>query len=635
MSLPRQTGVVIQHEPEQARIRHRLSISRFIRPYGMNLGALVGVIALVLTACGSASRSSAVGVEAGGESVSPFLVVANDPYGSDVSENPYDASVVPAMEPLAILPLAISTSNITKYMGQVASSWSLTSKKFTVHLRRGLTWQNGRPVDAKDVVATALLDGLDGDAMWEDIAGISTPNKLTVVFDLLPDVSSYDVESSILGIYPLPVSQYGKFVPKGLMKDLVSYYKMLKKNSGAAAKSAQEKAISSAFTRLAQFHPKSVIGDGPFRLEAVTSSEVKFVRWDGSPFAKHVHVRQIDWQESSVTTNAGELLSNEADYSWTGFGASVMRRAMHTPGLHLYDLPTFSQDAIYFNNRHYPLNLLTVREAIAYVINRRQLMLLEAGGTNFFHPSVHPDLIDDQIVSRYLTRTQLDSLKTYSYDPSKAASLLRSVGFTKRHDEWYLPDGKQFTLTFDGPAGWVYPSTASIVGAKMLSSFGIKTTATNVEQPGYWTYQKQGNYQLDWGWGAGSVDPLVGMASVIGPGDNFSALGNYQGDPGIGFGPVVKVPGLGKVNVSQTIQSEAETVSPGPQMRKLVWDWARLINQQLPVIAYDTRDSPLYWSNAHYTDWPQKSNPLWAITAINVSGQGIMLMMEDGYIRPR
>lgn len=565
----------------------------------------------------------------------PFLVVANDPYGSDVSTNPFAVSVVPAENPLAILPLAVSTPSISKYVGQLASSWKITPTSLTVNLRKGIRWQDGQPVTATDVADSALLNGLDGNAMWEAIDGITTPNDDTVVFHLRSNISSYIAESNILTMAPLPMQQYGQFVPPNIEKDLVAYNSLLQTNPTAATSSSYEKVISSAFTKLVHYKPSKVIGDGPFKLEAITSSEVKYVRWPASPFAKNIRVPTIIWQESSTSTNAGELFSKEADYSWTGFGGSIIKRALHTPGLHLYYLPSFGQDGFYFNDKRYPTNLLPVRQAIAYVINRKRLTLLETGGVSFKHVTQHPDLIDHQIVSQYLTKAQLDSLNTYSYNPTKATKLLQSVGFKKKGQWWYLPDGKQFTLSITGPAGWTGPGTAPIVAADMLTKFGIKATGSDIEQPGYWTYQQQGSYLMDWGWGAGSVDPLLGLSGVLGPNENFPTLGNYKGDPGIGFGPTMNVPGLGNVDVSTTIEHQAETVSPGPEMKKLTQDWAQLVNKELPVIAYNTRGSPLYWSDIQYKDWPPKSSPLWAITAINVGGQGIMLMMEHGYIRPR
>lgn len=60
------------------------------------------------------------------------------------------------------------------------------------------------------------------------------------------------------------------------------------------------------------------------------------------------------------------------------------------------------------------------------------------------------------------------------------------------------------------------------------------------------------------GWALG----MKGSA-MLGPISNYPTLGNYAGDRALGFGPVVDVPGLGKVSVSETIAKEYETVPPG------------------------------------------------------------------------
>jgi peptide/nickel transport system substrate-binding protein len=116
-------------------------------------------------------------------------------------------------------------------------------------------------------------------------------------------------------------------------------------------------------------------------------------------------------------------------------------------------------------------------------------------------------------------------------------------------------------------------------------------------------------------------------------------VGNYAGDRGLGFGPTETVPGLGSVDVPATIGQESEQVGPGPQMDKLVYDWARLVNQQVPFITYATKVYQFPYSSQNFTDWPpvnsQGTSPLWDILGQGNITQGLTLMLEDGYIRPK
>lgn len=69
-------------------------------------------------------------------------------------------------------------------------------------------------------------------------------------------------------------------------------------------------------------------------------------------------------------------------------------------------------------------------------------------------------------------------------------------------------------------------------------------------------------------------------------------------------------------------------------MDTLTFDWARFINEQLPVLSWGDRKHPIAVSTVHYKDWPAKSSWLWADVGTEESG-GLLVMMERGYVRPR
>jgi hypothetical protein len=68
-------------------------------------------------------------------------------------------------------------------------------------------------------------------------------------------------------------------------------------------------------------------------------------------------------------------------------------------------------------------------------------------------------------------------------------------------------------------------------------------------------------------------------------------------------------------------------------MDRLVWDWARIANKDLPVLSFGNKNLPLQVSTRHYTDWPAASSPLWALQGLDTSA-GITVMLEDGYLKP-
>jgi peptide/nickel transport system substrate-binding protein len=98
------------------------------------------------------------------------------------------------------------------------------------------------------------------------------------------------------------------------------------------------------------------------------------------------------------------------------------------------------------------------------------------------------------------------------------------------------------------------------------------------------------------------------------------------------------VPGLGNVNVPATIDDQLAATEPGPKMKELTWDWAQLVNEDVPYIWYATKLYQFSYLSKDFDNWPPKddqgSSPLWDIMGANLSG-GMVLAMEQGYIRPK
>lgn len=72
-------------------------------------------------------------------------------------------------------------------------------------------------------------------------------------------------------------------------------------------------------------------------------------------------------------------------------------------------------------------------------------------------------------------------------------------------------------------------------------------------------------------------------------------------------------------------------------MDRFTWDWARLVNQQVPYLQYGTKGYQFPYSTRHYVDWPPVSSKskYWNQLALGNMNQGLALMLESGYIRPR
>lgn len=602
--------------------------------------ALALAAVMTMAAChGAAGSPSAAaaggGVTAGGKAGGGKLFqMGGSRWGLTWSYNPFNPHFFGNLYDYALLPLAINKpGTIGSYIPELASSWSVTPSTVTIHLRKGANWQNGKPVTSQDVITTLLLEGTDGSTIWSDVTGVRASGAHTVVLSVRPGVPAALVLHSALAAVPVPAATYGRFVVPGLEKDLLGYAKL--SNAKAAPASPQGKAVAAVFAKLEKFSPTTAVGDGPFKLASVTSAAAIETKWAGFWAASKIHIPGIEFRDfASVGAAFPAFFSHRLDFGGATMPYAIVQRWTHTSNAHYLTVPGYGQEALLFNNRRYPFNLLGVRQAIAYVINRPKMVAVAGGGHPKDHAATYPTGLLSSVERQWLTPAQIKSLNPYAYDPAKATALLDSLHFHKQGGRWIMPNGKPFTVSLGVPAPWGSAVAAMQSAASMLSGFGIKASVNGVELPGYWTYQYQGNFQIDWGWGGnGGSNPLAGAAAVL-HGNNYRTSGPYKGDKGIGFGPMATVPGLGKVNVPQVVAAQAAKVGPGPQMKKLTLDWVRLINQQLPYIGYAQKYQPIEYSTAHFADWPPQSSSLWNIFGGNFKG-AFVAMLEAGYVRPK
>jgi peptide/nickel transport system substrate-binding protein len=564
-------------------------------------------------------------------------------WGSTWSFNMYNPLGLWFVQGLVVLPLAMENyPSLTSFTPQVADSWSVSGNALTIQVRPGMKWQNGKPVTSTDVYDTIVLDGTNGSAGWLYISGVSAPNPREVVVTARPGTNMVLLEDDLLTSLIYPASTYGPFMNPGLEQDDVAYYAEDFKNPAAAATMPQYAAMQAAFKKFAAYNVPTLIGDGPFTLKAIDTSEALLVKWPGFYDASSVHIAGINYSDNSNQTIYPQLLSGGADFSDVSMAPSILKQWQETPGSATANPPSFPVNLV-FNSHAYPLNMTAVRQAIAYVIPRSNMVASAYGGNSVKDrggvETDYPDGLPDYLNSAYLTPSEIASLNPYPVNDAKAASLLQSAGFHKSGGNWIMPNGRPFTLSFLVNSAWSDVVASFTNAASALSAFGIGTNVDATDGTTVVQDTENGNFQVSMML-IGGPDPLLDdFDPMLGPAANFETLGQYAGKRGLGFGPKMAVPGLGTVDVPSTIEQESEQVGPGPQMNQLTYDWARLVNQQLPYLTYDIKMDQFEFSSKRFTDWPpmnaQGTSPLWNIMSQDVNqNEGLTLMLEEGYIRP-
>lgn len=619
----------------------RLSLTR--RPARrLSFVAAASALALTLTSL-SGGAASATTLSKAPEAASTSQYLGWSPccsWGTTWSYNMFNTYDLGILQNLTYLPLAAQeVPSLTKFIPILASSWSTSGQNLTVHIRPGVKWQDGQPVTSKDLYDTWVLYGTNGDYGWGDIANITTPNASTAVFTIAKGIPMALAEDNIFSGYVYPSSVYGKFVTPNLKAADIAYNNAARANPTTATKTAAYKTVNNAFLTIskAPVSISQIDGDGPYTLAAINTSEAKMVKWNGYYNAKNIHVPGIDYYDQGNTDIYPQLLSNTADFSNVFMPANIITEYLGKGG-HIATPPAFGF-VMAFNNAKYPLNNVKVRQALAYAIPRKTMTLAAYGSSKYAGGSYAPvpDGLPVNIQNLYLTKSQISKLNPYNTNDAKAAKLLKSAGFHKKGSRWFTAKGKPFTLTLTANSATTDIVESFTSAAKALTAFGIKSQVEATSGTIQSANLTNGNFQINMAF-PGGQDPLQIFNAMLGSGLNYITLGSYAGKRGLGFGPTVNVPGLGKVNV-HTITDQFNSVGPGPKMRQLTWDWARLVNQQLPYLYYATKTYQFSYSTKHFTDFPptnaKGTSTLWNIMGNDNMETGLLLMLDRGYIRPK
>lgn len=593
--------------------------------------AILLILALTAAACGGSSKASIV-VSPRAATTRPLVLAWAGPSSGAWSLNPWAADFSNNGGSLVLLPLAIQvTPFLTKYIPELARTWAVKGNTLVVTLRSGVKWQNGHPFTSTDVLDTLLLDGAaGGSGVWDDITNIETPTPHRIVLTMRSNVPAALLENNLFTLVtPYPASVYGRFVTSGMKQDDLSYYGESVTDPTAAAQSSAYKALQADFQKLAKFSPKSIVGDGPYRQVAVTTQESKLVRWAGFYDASHIKIPEIIIPEYSQPAVNESLIDNTSDFSngWVYMPPVIRQRFKRLPDAHFLAISGDFVTDIMFNDKTYPYNLLAVRQALAYLFNFKPADYA-ADGREHADRQI-PDSLVPPVANQYLTKKQLNSLNSYSHDPAKATRLFESAGFHKVHGKWMLPNGKPFTINLAINDAWTSQVLAWRVLASQLNAFGIKATVVTPSNAAFEAAWPTGSFTFSAYCCPGSEpDPLAELAdSPLGAVDFVG-----PGKPGIGYGPVENVPGIGKVNIPKTLAAESATVAPGKKMAQLTWDWARYIDKNLPFLQYEVFDWLVAYSTKYYR-FPSTRDPLWS--KVRSGPADVLLLLERGQISPQ
>jgi len=420
---------------------------------------LAAVVALAVTACGGSSKTSTTSQGSKGSAGS--VTISNEQGTTwTCNFNPFNASVQflsfgPVYEDLVYQNL-LQSGKATPWLAS-SYAWSNKNQTLTFTIRKGVKWQDGKPLTANDVVYTFQLikknPGLDLNASWSVLKSVTLKGSDQVVFD-----------------FKTPAVPYFFYV------------------AGQTPIVAQH--IWSKISNPVTYKDTKPVGTGAFGMNSCSPQVIKYAKnpnyWQ--PGLPKVQTIVYPAYTSNTPANA-DLASGKAQWG-SQFIPSIDKYYLSKSPENHYWFPPVQNVAIFPNLTNPILKDVAVRKAISYAIDRQRVSQIGEYG---YQPAANQTGIVTPTFSSWL-KSGLD--KVYDYDPNKAKQVLTDAGYKLKGGLFYTPSGKPLSFTMiniGGYSDWV--ASAQIV-AQELKQVGIEVTAQNLSSTTYDNNVYTGNYEL-------------------------------------------------------------------------------------------------------------------------------------------
>lgn len=488
-------------------------------------------------------------------------------------------------------PLAVLMWATGEYAGMVAEEFGWDDDgNYVIKVAEGYSWSDGSPISADDVMATFNIFRLRGDAVWANMTGIEKVDDYTVKFHM--SAPSSLAERIILTTNLRPASVFGDIADR------------------AAMMSPDDDGWNDLLQELTEFRPESPVSGGPYTIlpDSITEASLMLELNPGG-FAGDIQNYDMVQMWNGETEVVTPLVANaELHYITHGIpptteedfanrGIDIVRSGMNNgPGL-------------YVNHDVYPLNMVEVRQAIAYAIDRIQNGFVSLGESGV--AVEYMTGMSDGLSEAWLSDDTLDMLNTYDHDLMKAEELLMSAGFSRDDmGNWMDDNGDALAFELTFPQEYADWSAAAENATAQLNDFGFDITARGVQFQQHPQDIYSSNFEMairNWGLG----DPIPGR-SYLQAYNRYNGQGEVAGEgagAGMNFDNNVSYSG-GMINVFDVSNASSQGTDAMEQA-SLVSQLAISYNELLPAIPLWER----YTNNAlnrNFISVPDSSDSVFA-----------------------
>ncbi len=468
--------------------------------------------------------------------------------------NPYFASGTGYAACGFIYETLVYSNNFTgELIPWLASSyeWSSDYKEITFNLRKNVTWSDGKPFTADDVIFTFQMmkafPALDTQGIYKSgLENIEKIDDYTVKlrFSKLNTLVIYN----IAGVY---------IVPKHIWEKVEDPSKFTNENPIGTGAYVLETFTDQVFTlkKRVDYWQADKVKVDRIRIPAFNGNE---------PAQLAVANGEIDW--AGINYPRIENIQNKDIKYWFPEGNPVF---------------------LFFNLEREPFKNAAFRKAVAKAINTDELIRI--GMTNYA-VKVNPVVIKSGY--SYLIDESLKS-KWYTFNLQQAKTELESLGFKAAKDGVLVgPDGKRLSYELIVPAGWTDWIAVSQLLSQQLKKVGIELNVTPIDFGAYLTKIRQKDFDVAVSWSNYGPNPYIFFQNYLYSSNAY--VGSNRG------GWIDKYTDELLNKLSQTADKE--------EIKSIVSEIQKIILDNVPAVPLFYNPVWFIYSTKNFTGWPNENN---------------------------
>jgi peptide/nickel transport system substrate-binding protein len=418
--------------------------------------------AAALAGCGgdgSGDGGSGNGTSDGGDGGSSDVI--EQTHSSGLQANPIERTInsnntqnasEPAMR-LSFDKYAVYSFEDAAFHLVALDEWNFDEETVTLTFREDLTWSNGDDITTEDIDVQFQLMKMTGAAIWGFVESTEIVDDYTYQLNLTGPTNPVMVKHQLANLLvDTPASVFEQFLDQDASEVQTWNWE-----------DSDEEVITSGAWQYVDrnqqewnFEPNEEFYDS----DNINFTEYSFDAYQGA-----------STPQQDFSTGGGRF-----DSIWSMFAPPETVESFQDYVVEVRSIPAKWGYGMVFNHDDPVFGDRAVRQAIAYVINRQELVDNAGPRTKF--PAEVPCGIAPRDIDNWLGDTK-SNFETYGVDESDqetATQVLEDAGYTKEDGQWMTPDGETISAEYLTPGGWSDFTTMTETIVDRLNEFGFDLT---------------------------------------------------------------------------------------------------------------------------------------------------------------